>query len=256
MLLRVMLTLAISRGQDESTELTPRRPSQVLAGDNGPISPLSAPFECTPILNSIISSATSNIILKIQQCTHILLARSNQTRNMHTISSGQLAHNAQLQTIYSSLLNLPSAAQDPTPDWIYESCRLAALLYCQPMLHSATTTLVDSAHNPNNNNNHLHTTLLTALHAALGHTDTQRCWGTHLSGIFLWVSLVGAAASARCMQNSTGSIPPWSWMRKCFALYAVRAAVSVPFQSADYTIVALRIMLRVQRVCGGMTNEG
>jgi hypothetical protein len=240
----VMLTLAISRGQAESIELTPRRPSQVLPGDNGPISPLSAPLECTPILNGIISSATSNIILKIQQYTQIFLARSNRTRNMHSMSSGRLAHDAQLQNLYSTLLSLPSTEQGPTPDWIYESCRLAALLYCQSMLHSTTstiTTLADSAHN-----NNLHTPLLTALHTALGHTDTQRCWGTHLSGIFLWVCLVGAAASARCIQDSTRSIPSWSWMRKCFALYAVRAAVSVPFEVADYTICALRTMLRVQ----------
>ncbi|KAF1937620.1 hypothetical protein EJ02DRAFT_469556 [Clathrospora elynae] len=248
----VMLTFAISRGQDESLELTPRRSSPVLPDDGIPISPLSAPIEDMSRLYGHCSTRTMELTGDMQRCTSIFLARWSHTGTAESTLSGQLATcDAQLQQTYIRLLSLPSTEDDLSPNWIYESCRLAALIYCRSIIHGAA--FADSAatmHARNAGPNTESSTLLAALYEALNKTDTQGCWGTPLRGIFLWVCLVGSAASwssARPSNDDEETSQASAWMRKCFALYAVRAAVSVPFELADATIHALRTMLQVRR---------
>lgn len=245
-----MLTFAISRGQPESAELTPRPSAEAWSDTASSISPLSTPLEDMTRLYRSCSASTSEIVNDMQRCTHIFLARWNSLGGVQTTSNERLANfDLQLQDIYSRLLSLPSTKVELARDWVYESCRLAALIYCRSIVHG--TAFSDSA-----NTTHAGTagsgsesvTLLPALHDALGRTDTQNCWGFDLSGVFLWVTLIGAAAS-------WSSEIPWSettlhslpWLRKRFALYAVRAAVSVPSEHADTTILALRTMLQVRR---------
>lgn len=242
-----MLTLAISKNQTESAEFTPWFPAGTGSGNGVPISPLSSPLEHTSQLYRVCSVGIAGIILEIQNCTDIFLARWNRASDGHGISSGQLANcDSQLQAIYSRLLLLPSTESDITPDWIYESCRIAALIYCRTMVHG--TSLVDSG-------NVVHaatassrsSTLLSALHNALEKTDTRSCWGDDLSGVFLWVTLIGAAASWSSIRRLPEENPQTAtWVAKCFALYSVRAAVSVPFDYIDATIHALRKFLKIR----------
>lgn len=245
-----MLTCAICRGQNESVELTPRSSSEAWVGHNSPISPLLISQEHIPPLYRNGSTTTNDIIRKMQRCTYIFLARWTHKGDPHMISSGQIATcDAELQDIYSDLLLLPSAEYDTQPDWIYESCRIAALIYCRSVVHGAT--LADSAnimHASISGSSSESVTLLAALHSALAKSEVQTCWGFDLSGAFLWVALVGAAASWFAPHSSSDeALQASAWMRKCFALYAVRAAVSVPFDCADATIQALRTMLQVRR---------
>ncbi|OAG25390.1 hypothetical protein CC77DRAFT_926508 [Alternaria alternata] len=246
----VMLTFAICRGQDVSAELTPRASSEAWLDHNNPISPLLAPQNHTPPSYRVYSAAVTDIIWKMQRCTSTFLARWNHKGEPHMMSSGQLALcDTELQDIYSDLLLLPSAEDDHSLDWVYESCRIAALIYCRSIVHGAT--LVESAnimHAGISGSSTESGTLISALHSALGKTKVQTCWGSELSGVFLWVALVGAAASRSPPHSSSEeTLQASAWMRKCFALYAVRAAVSVPFDYADATIHALRTMLQVQR---------
>ncbi|KAG9185822.1 hypothetical protein G6011_07153 [Alternaria panax] len=246
----IMLTFAICRGQDVPIELTPRVSSEVWLDHNGPVSPLLAPQEQMPSLYRVCSAATTDIIWKMQRCTCTFLARWNHKGEPYMISSGQLAScDAELQNIYSDLLLLPSAEDDHSLDWVYESCRIAALIYCRSIVYGAT--LAESAnimHARISGSSVESVTLLSALHSAIGRTKAQTCWDFELSGAFLWVALVGAAASQSPPHpSSEETLQASAWMRKCFALYAVRAAVSVPFDYADATIHALRTMLQVQR---------
>jgi len=241
---RVMLTFAISRGRPGSAELTPRPSAEAWSDTASPVSPLSTPLGDVSRLYRGCSAGTSEIVNGMQECTHIFLARWNHLHGTQTTSKGRLEnYDLQLQNIYTRLLSLPSTKVDLAQDWIYESCRLAALIYCRSIVHG--TGFADSANTP-----HADTcgTLLSALHHALGRTDTQNCWGFDLSGVFLWVTLLGAASSWSLefpwSETILQSLP---WMRKYFALYAIRAAVSVPFEHADTTILALRIMLQVRR---------
>jgi hypothetical protein len=248
-----MLTFALCRRKPESLELTPHRSFQTLPDYHSPISPLSAPLNMTQP-SGVCSKATSEIIGDMQRCTSIFLARWNHMGDAPGMSSGQLAgYDAQLQAIYSGILSLPSSEDDLVPDWTYESCRIAALIYCRSIIHGAT--FADSANIPPARLSASLSggpTLLSSLHEALGKTDTFRCWGPDLSGAFLWVTLIGSAASwdtAHSLSRGHDEEKALSlaWMRKCFTLYAVRAAVSVPFAQADATIQALRTMLEVRR---------
>ncbi|CAA9962576.1 hypothetical protein P3342_002263 [Pyrenophora teres f. teres] len=240
----VMLTFAISRGRPESAELTPRPSAEAWSDTASPMSPLSTPLENISRLYRGCSAGTSEIMNNMQKCTHIFLARWNQVGGTQR---GPGNCELQLQNIYSRLLSLPSTNADLARDWIYESCRLAALIYCRSLVHGTSfadsaNTVYTGAPGPRSD------TLLSALHDAIGKTDVQNCWGLDLSGVFLWVTLIGAAASwsleVPWSETTLQSLP---WMRKCFALYAVRAAVSVPFEHAGTTILALRTMLQVRR---------
>jgi hypothetical protein len=253
-----MLTSAICRGQDESVELTPQSPSGAWLDRNNPISPLLAPQEHMSPSYQVCSAAAIDIIWKMQRCTCTFLARWNHKGESHMISSGQLAAcDAELQNIYSDLLLLPSAEDNNSPDWVYESCRIAALIYCRSIVHGAT--LADSAnimHARISGSSSESGTLLSALHSALGRTNVQTCWGFELSGVFLWVALVGAAASRSTPRSSSEeTLQTSAWMRKCFALYAVRAAVSVSFDHSDATIQALRTMLQVRQYIATKTGS-
>jgi hypothetical protein len=160
-----------------------------------------------------------------------------------------LSCDAQLRQIYTRLLHFPSTENDHTPDWVYESCRIAALLYSRSIVEG--TSLANSArsiHVVNTGQELRSTTLLSALHAAIMQTDTHSCWN-NLRGVFMWVCFVGGAASWASMRYSAAEQAETSrasaWMRKCFALYAVKAAVSVPFDRAGATIQALHTVLQV-----------
>ncbi|RMZ73771.1 tachykinin family [Pyrenophora seminiperda CCB06] len=276
----VMLTFAISRGRTESAELTPRPSAEAWSDTASPISPLSTPLENTSRLYRGCSAGTSEIVNGMQICTHVFLARCNNhlggggsgTPTTSPNNAARLANYAlQLQTIYSRIVSLPLTRADPEArqDWVYESCRLAALIYCRslvkgtPFAHSAntTTTTTTTTSRPSSPESvtpgTTTTTLLLALHAALLQTEPRNCWGPALSGVFLWVTLIGAAASwsteVAWPESTLQSLP---WMRKCFALYAVRAAVSVPFEHADATIRALRTMLMVRGCLGGGGGGG
>lgn len=246
---RVMLTYAIARGQPEPRELTPWFPTDTGPNNDALISPLIPPLEHR-LLYRTCSVGTAGIILEIQKCTNVFLARWNHNRDALTISSGQLANcDSQLQNIYSRILLLPSTEGDITPDWIYESCRIAALIYCRSVVHGASFASSGRiVHATTPGSRPESATLLSALYTALEKTDTRGCWGSGLSGTFLWVTLVGAAAAWSSPHPlSEDDSPTSTWAGKCFALYAMRAAVSVPFQQADAAIHALRTFLQVRR---------
>ena len=250
-----MLTFAFCRRKPESVELTPRRSFQITSGHADPVSPLSAPLEDMARLTGVCSKETTEIIKDLQRCTSIFLARWNNMGDASAISIGQLAAcDTELQTIYSRILSLSSTENDIVPDWTHETVRIAALIYCRSIMHGAT--FADSgnimhAHAHSSASRSGDTTLVSSLHDALGRTDTQSCWGHDLSGVFLWVTLIGSAASWDTPQSPSGAqdeeAQSLTWMRKCFTLYAVRAAVSVPFEHADATIHALRTMLEIRR---------
>ncbi|EUC41873.1 hypothetical protein COCMIDRAFT_104974 [Bipolaris oryzae ATCC 44560] len=229
----IMLTFTMARNQPESVEFTPWFPSKTLSDNGILISPLSPPITHASHLYRVCSVGTAGIIMEIQNFTDI----------------GQLANcDSQLQSIYSRLLLLPSTESDITPDWIYESCRIAALIYCRSMVHGIS--LAESAsnvHPATAGSDMKSATLLSALHETLEKTNKQSCWGHDLTGVFLWVTLVGASASwTSARLESKDDSQTAIWAAKCFSLHAVRAAVSVSSDNIDATIYALRVFLKVR----------
>lgn len=246
----VMLSFTILRGQSEP-DFIPL--STALPASQGPVSPLFAPHGDLSQIYGRCSVGTFEIIRDMHALTFSFLGEYSFGSRMQL---GVTSHSAQAQQIYSRLLRFPSTEDDLTPDWVYESCRLAALIYCRSIVHGATLAESASVMHARSSGLSLEpTTLLTALHDALARTDTRGCWGNELRGMFLWVCLVGGAASWRPTTFVTtiegDAVPPASaWARKCFALYAVRASVAVPFEHAGAVTQALRTMLQVRNYVG------
>ncbi|KAF1848922.1 uncharacterized protein K460DRAFT_404184 [Cucurbitaria berberidis CBS 394.84] len=252
----VMLTFAILRGQAEPLVLEdymPRQSSPTLSSNVCPVSPLYAPHGDISRIYGACSIGTLEIVRDMQACTALFLAHWSHAGDTPPASDPHLATcDAQLQQIYANLLRRPSSENEPTPDWMYESCRLAALIYCRSIVHGVT--LAESAnimHARSRDPNPESTTQISALHEALARTDTRGCWGNDMRGVFLWVCLVGGAASWSAARFASGvegeeTSPASAWARKCFALYAIRASVLVSFEQADDTIQALRTMLQIR----------
>jgi hypothetical protein len=215
------------------------------------VSPLYAPGGDLSCIYGACSPTTLEILTDMRTLTQTYLARWGYVSDLDPASDAQvMSYDVQLQKLYSRILQCPSSEDDIMPDWIYESCRIAALMWCRSIIHG--TPLADSAQiicARNTGHDATDMTLLTALHAAVMQTNTSSCWGD-MRGVFLWVCLVGGAASWPSSQTvlfeNEALSPVQAWMRKCFALLSVKAAVSVPFDQTSSTIQALRTMLQVR----------
>jgi hypothetical protein len=249
-----MLSFTILRGTTEPPTLQDPALAEftsTLAGSNIFDLPQYAPHDDLSGIYGACSAATFEILSHIRTLTQTYLARWDYVSDLDPASDIHIVScDAQLQDLYSRILLCPSSEHERSPDWAYESCRIAALIFCRSIIHG--TSLANSAksiypRNPARESTDI--SLLEALHAAVMQTDTSCCWGD-MRGVFLWVCLIGGAASwpssrLRSIEHESPS-PAQSWMRKCFALYSIKAAVSVPFDRAGSTIQALRTMLQVR----------
>jgi hypothetical protein len=258
-----MLTFTILRGTTEPPTLQDPALAEftsTLAGSDIFSSHQYAPNDDLSGIYGACSAATFEILSYIHTLTQTYLARWDYVSNLDSASNIHIVScDAQLQNLYSRILLCPSSEDAAIPDWIGESCRIAALIFCRSIIHG--TSLANSAksvypRNPARQSTD--TSLLEALHAAFMRTDTSRCWGD-MRGVFLWVCLIGAAASwpsSRLISiEHEGPSSARSWTRKCFALYSIKAAVSVPFDRAGSTIQALRTMLQVRHWVDLNNNE-
>ncbi|KAF2832365.1 hypothetical protein CC86DRAFT_442635 [Ophiobolus disseminans] len=244
------LSFTVLRGTTEPPMLREVAPStipSIFADITGLDSPLYAPRGDLSSIYGFCSAPTFEILSEMHQLTQTFLARWRFVSDLNPASNAQVAScDAQLQQLYARLLRRQSVENDLMPDWIYETCRLTALIYCRSIVYG--TSLADSAGTIHAQSSR--TTLLSALHAAVMQTDTRRCWGD-MRGVFLWVCLVGGAASWPSSRFSSNDLeedtsPAQAWARKCFALYALKTVVSVRFPQAGTIVQALRTMLQVR----------
>lgn len=158
-----------------------------------------------------------------------------------------------LEQIYTRLLYRPSTEDDVMPDWIYESCRIAALIYCRSIVQGMPLAQSANIMHARSCAPDTGTTLISALHQAVEKTDRDTHWG-EMSGVLLWVNLVGGAASWPSSfqplygEHHPDTQPSTAWTRKWFALHAVRTALSMNFDHADAIVESQRVMLQVQRM--------
>jgi hypothetical protein len=249
-----MLSFAVLRGTAEPPILQDSDVAaftSTRASGNSLVSPLYAPHGDLSCIYGACSAAAFEVLSLMHTLTQIYLARRVYASDLDPAADAQVVScDAQLQDLYARMLRCPSSEDDIIPDWMYESCRIAALIYCRSIIHG--TRLADSArsiHACNTSHEPISMTLLEALHTAVMRTDTSSCW-SNMRGVFLWVCLVGGAASwpSSRMISIEHEIPSpaHAWMRKCFALFSVKAAMSVSFDQAGHAIQALRTMLEVR----------
>jgi hypothetical protein len=251
-----MLCFTILRGNPEPfmfRDFAPRTIASSQFGGNSFVSPLYALHGDFPSIYGLCSAATLEIISNMHNLTQTYLTRWEYASSLEPVLHAQVAScDAQTQQAYVRLLQYPSTFNDTSLDWVYESCRLAALIYCRSIVHGSSLAESAATMYANADQEVTNMTLLSALHAAIMQTDTRDCWG-EMRGVFLWVCLVGGAAAwPRPRFNSVVDYAAEhslseAWVRKCFSLLCIKAALSVPFYHAGTTIEALRTMLQVRQ---------
>jgi len=228
-----------------------------------PISPLYPLSGDVSGIYGSCSGETYSIIHDMHELTQLFMAHWNYAGGVYPgSSSAELAsYDINMQQIYARLLLRP--ASDPlATDWYYESCRLAALIYCRSIVQGVP--LADSADAPHARHSgagHSGITIIQALHNALDNTDKRGHWGD-MCGIFLWVCLVGGAGSWSSEQSVYGERDDGqqssAWIRKTFSLYAVKCAMAIGAEHAGPVVEAQRTMLQVQTLInlkGGIASQ-
>ncbi|KAF2737435.1 hypothetical protein EJ04DRAFT_533033 [Polyplosphaeria fusca] len=254
-LILVILSFTILRGHLEPAMLhgyIPSRRQTPVLEQPVPLSPLYAPDGDLSGLYVFCSNNTYDIICDMHQLTRAFIGRWSYIGDAFPPTSGAdvASYDSIMQQIYTRLLLLPSAADDHSPDWIYESVRLAALIYCRSIVHglpfSDSASVIPAGSSGSDPSG---STRVSALHDAVERTDKAGLWGT-MCGVFLWVCLVGGAASWPSSHSIFGhqdemqSSP--AWVRKCFALSAVKSSLLHGFDHAGSVVESQRTMLQVQ----------
>ncbi|KAF2006004.1 hypothetical protein P154DRAFT_530286 [Amniculicola lignicola CBS 123094] len=266
-LIVVILCFSVLRGHSEPVMLhgfVPSRRQSLLLDRPHPISPLYAPRGDLSSLYGHCSDYTYEILCDMHELTRTFIARWNYIGDVFPPgSSSELASfDSHMQQIYTRLLLRPSTDDDLTPDWIYESCRLAALIYCRSIVQGVP--LSDSAnvmHARSSGADITGSTMISALHNALENTDRRGNWGD-MYGVFLWICLVGGAASYPSHHSVFGERDnlhtPAGWVRKSFALFSVKASLAHGMDDAPAVVEAQRTMLQVQSLINlkrGITSQ-
>ena len=251
----VTLSFTILRGHQELPMLhgfVPGRRQSPLVNHHLPISPLYAPHGIIEGLQGRCSEGTYGILRDMYELTRTFIARWQCVGNVFSpAASPQLASwDAYLQQIYSRLLYCPPADGDVAPDWIYESCRLAALIYCRSIVQGVPFSVSANVIRAHAGHTRPGITYLSALHSALDNTNKKGYWGD-LYGVFMWVCLVGGAASwpsnaTTLYDEEDQQQRATAWTRKCFALDSVKASLAHNFEHAGALVESQRTMLQVQ----------
>ena len=179
-------------------------------------------------------------------------------------------YDGKLSEVRARLATLPSAYTPGIPltgDWVYESCRIAAIIYTSAMIlrvpfseaasPGRSPILADMASFTNSSaGGHLLSTRLAhALYETLERTNLAESWGS-MGGVLYWVAAVGAAA-ARTPISITMTRTPRSrseaydvWVRRCLIMVATRAVVLLLFEYPIPMVKAQKKLLKVQELIG------
>jgi hypothetical protein len=217
-----------------------------------PISPLFAPQGDLSTLFSRCSNDTYRILCDMHELTRTFIHRWNYPNDAYAQSASHLAsYDHHMQQIYTRLLLCQRTDVHGAPDWVYESCRLAALIYCRSIVQGVPFS--DSAnivHAPSSSVAFSGVTWIRALHEALVNTDHKGDWG-EMHGVFMWICLVGGAASwppRSQYETHDEDHTITAWSKKWFALFAVKSSLAGGFDHALATTEAQRTMLHVQEL--------
>ncbi|KAF2711079.1 hypothetical protein K504DRAFT_376174 [Pleomassaria siparia CBS 279.74] len=178
-------------------------------------------------------------------------------------------YDVKMADIRARLAALPSALVPGLPttnDWLYESCRITAIIYMGSMLlREPFSVSADASRNPILSDmaavtpsslarGHLVSQdLTTALYKAISMSDTTTIWGD-LSGVLYWVASVGSAA-ARTPETMNmphmprnGSQARAIWIRRNMVMFATRSLLMLFFEHPIPILVAQKKLLKVQEL--------
>jgi hypothetical protein len=235
-----------------------------------PESPLFCPnidFQ-TIISDEHCSSSTYELLRDMRNLTDIFIADGAELVPL----DGELSMNYDLKAldIRDRLASLPSAHMPGLPttkDWVYETCRIAALIYTAAIFQGVPFSVAaDSIYDSTffESDSHASTTaedylfaprLPEALYEALIRTDTTSIWN-NMSGVLYWVCAVGAAAARTSatvnMSQKTGFRDEAYavWVRRCLIMASTRTMIVSIFLNPTPLLIAQKRLLKVQELIG------
>jgi hypothetical protein len=219
----------------------------------------------------------------MRDLTNIFIKHSTALNMIHDVEAVDIArlsppneyYEARIYGIRARLATLPSAHNpglSVSGDWVYEACRIAALIYTTaialrvPFSVAADPNCVDYLDTPAplagwDNDERVHKAHLTeSLHETLKRTNTSNLW-KNMSGVLYWVSAVGATAARipstmNMTQQDRFKHEAYSvWVRRCLIMTATRTMVVLVFEHPTAIIAAQRTLLKVQELIGSHASR-
>lgn len=261
--------------------LISRQPLHYTANDDIaiPESPLFCPrIDFMTVSNDErCSPSTCNLLRDMRDLTDLFISNnaSNEVElNLADVSAAYMSstgldYNKNVAGIRERLMLLPSAdlpGHQGTGDWVYEACRLTAMIYTASIVCSLPLSIAAySSHNllwaeaeslrePHDRQIVLTTHLSELLLQVLERTDLANMWNG-MAGVLYWITTVGAAA-ARTPTISTILLRPLYSnpcklrVRQCLAMYSMRSYVLLGLKHQMPILLSQKRLSRVQELVG------
>lgn len=180
------------------------------------------------------------------------------------LSALSVEYDTETAKFRNKLASLPSAHLPGLPvtgDWIYEACRLTAIIYTSALLTCVPFSIAaDPSHNviwqtatiserlPNRR-------ISDMLYEALERTNTGDMWN-NMAGVFYWVCAVGAASARTSAIINSNQRPSAhseaysTWVRRCLTMLSSRTLAQLIFEHPLPLLATQRKLLRIQELIG------
>jgi len=259
-------------------------PAEYAAVNNGhpiPESPIFCPWLDFAVIPDDLccSTATCALLRDMRDLTDLFVScnaaafgtnQATSATETNCIDSGDTDYKSKAAEVQKRLVSLPSAhtpGLTTSRDWVYEACRIAALIYTASIIFRLPFSVTaDPCRNPlvfeaeffssADAGRSLRTTRLSnTLYEVLNRTDLDNVWG-NMSGVLYWICAVGAAAArspATVNMKRRSSSPSEAkaiWIRRCLVLISVRVMSLLVFDHPIPVLRAQKRLLKVQELIG------
>ncbi|USP80569.1 uncharacterized protein yc1106_07843 [Curvularia clavata] len=230
---------------------------------------VSADLHCSTDTCNLLKGMRDLTDLSISHQAAFEILRDNHELDTAHIHKRDVEYNSRVAAIRKCLTRLPAAHIPGLPtsnDWVYEACRITALIYAASViLRLPFSTAANPCRNPLVAESEafncvgpefslLNTHLSEALFKALQRTNVGDMWNK-MSGVFYWVSTVGAAAARlpptlhELQQQSRDAIYA-KWVQRCLVVYSSRTMIKLMFDHARPLLAAQEKLLKIQELVG------
>jgi hypothetical protein len=253
---------------------------EIAALPESPLFGTSNDFE-TVANDPCCSKATRNILVDMRDLSDLFIANRIVLASEHSIKQEDggratraiLEYNDKASEIRARVFSLPSASSPNlaiSNDFIYEACRIVAIIYAQAIVEQEPFSKVGALHyfpggvgsratasGTNATSQSAARPLIDQLHEALKNTDLANVWND-MAGVLYWVCAVGAAAARRPivlesdLQLGRGPIQDLRtvWIRRCLIMNAMRTTVILVSQHPTPLIMAQMKLYKIQELIG------
>lgn len=183
--------------------------------------------------------------------------------------------NGKFAEIRAKVASLPSAhipGLPTTNDWVYEACRLCAIIYTSAIIMHVP---LSAAAEPRRNIIMQDIVALTGsyestlpfvpritetLYEVIEKTNIGDLWN-NMSGVFYWVTTVGAAAARMPVTMDLYRRPTCAndayatWVRRCLIMFATRCLILTLFEHPLPLLMAEKRLLQVQEILGNARGQ-